>query len=116
MVYPSGTDSPGLSRTKGRKTVVVVVVVVVVMIAHYEVERDRNAGATECDAVLRVLCAVYRLEQLAPRPKCVISRLQVSLFLSLSLSLRVCLSVRSVRLFIVVFLRLPQAARTRIFH
>ena len=29
MVYPSGTDSPGYSRTKGRKTVVVVVVVVV---------------------------------------------------------------------------------------
>jgi len=27
MVYPSGTDSPGQSRTKGRKTVVVVVVV-----------------------------------------------------------------------------------------
>ena len=28
MVYPSGTDSPGWSWTKGRKTVVVVVVVV----------------------------------------------------------------------------------------
>ena len=28
MVYPSGTNSPGKSRTKGRKTVVVVVVVV----------------------------------------------------------------------------------------
>ena len=27
MVYPSGTDSPGLYRTKGRKTVVVEVVV-----------------------------------------------------------------------------------------
>ena len=28
MVCPSGTDSPGWSRTKGRETVVVVVVVV----------------------------------------------------------------------------------------
>ena len=27
MVYPSGTDLPGWSRTKGHKTVVVVVVV-----------------------------------------------------------------------------------------
>ena len=31
MVCPSGTDSPGYSRTKGRKTVVVEVVVVVVV-------------------------------------------------------------------------------------
>ena len=29
MVYPSGTDSPGYSRSKGHKMVVVVVVVVV---------------------------------------------------------------------------------------
>ena len=30
MVYPSVTDLPGWSRTKGRKTVVVVVVIVVI--------------------------------------------------------------------------------------
>ena len=54
-----------------------------------------------------VSSAVYRLEQLAPRPKCVISRLQVPLSpLSLSLSLSLCVSL-SVRLsvFSVFFLR-----------
>ena len=35
MVCPSGTDSPGLSQTKGRKTIVVVVVLVVLVHVSY---------------------------------------------------------------------------------
>ena len=48
MVYPSGADSPGKSRTKGRKTVVVVVVVLLINGAEKGWQRGDACRAALC--------------------------------------------------------------------